>query len=62
MWDTVQQLVRIVMQFLGGYLVSKGILTEEVAAQLSGAILSIAAVAWWLFWDKSKVHIPSTKV
>ena len=59
MWDTIQQLIRILMQFVGGYLVSKGILTEEVVAQLTGAVLSFAGVIWWFFWDRTKVHTPT---
>jgi hypothetical protein len=53
-WDTIQQVIRIAMQFVGGWLVSKGILTEELAVQLTGGILSIAGVIWWIFWDKSR--------
>lgn len=53
-WDMIQQLVRILMQFVGGALVSKGILTEEIAAQMSGAVLSLAGVAWWLLWNRKR--------
>lgn len=61
MWDTVQQLIRIIMQFIGGYLISEGIMTEAVVSQLTGAVLSITAVVWWLFWDRTKVHLPANK-
>ena len=53
-WDMIQQLVRILMQFVGGTLVAKGVITEEIAAQLSGAVLSLASVAWWLLWNRSR--------
>jgi hypothetical protein len=56
-WDTVQQVIRLAMQFAGGWLVSKGILTEELAAQLAGGILSVSAVLWWVFWEKNRVVV-----
>lgn len=52
--DMVQQLVRIIMQFVGGTLVARGVLTEEVAAQLAGAVLSLSGVAWWLIWNRKR--------
>jgi hypothetical protein len=36
------------LQIGAGALVSKGILTEEMAATATGAILSLAGVAWWM--------------
>lgn len=53
-WDTVQQLVRIILQFIAGILVTKGILDEANATTLVGALLSIASVGWWVFWDKRR--------
>lgn len=53
-WDTVQQLIRILAQFAGGYLVSSGLLTEGLLEELTGGLLSLAAVAWWVFWEKSR--------
>lgn len=54
-WNTIQQLIRIAMQFVGGWLVSKGILTEEIAAQFTGALISLAGVVWWYFWNQKQV-------
>ena len=51
-WSTVQQLVRIVAQFVGGFLVSQGFITESMTAQFTGAVLSAAALAWWAFWER----------
>lgn len=53
-WDTAQQLFRILLQAAAGALVSKGILTEEMAATASGAVLSLAGVAWWVLWNRKR--------
>jgi hypothetical protein len=53
-WDSVQQLLRILLQFGGGLLVSRGILNEELATQLVGGGMSLAMVAWWIFWNNKR--------
>lgn len=53
-WDTVQQLVRIVMQVAAGYLIGRGLLSEEMATTLTGGVLSLANVAWWLLWERRR--------
>ena len=54
-WDTVQQFIRIVMQVVAGMLVSRGIITAEMGVTLSGAIVSLGGIAWWVFWDRKRV-------
>lgn len=53
-WDNVQQLIRIIAQIGAGALVSKGVITEDIATQLTGGILSLASVAWWIFWNNKR--------
>jgi hypothetical protein len=53
-WDTVQQVLRIVLNALGGILIGKGYLSEEMSVTLVGGILSIGSVLWWMFWDKNR--------
>jgi hypothetical protein len=55
-WDTVQQFIRIVLQLAAGFMVQRGLLTEEMAVTATGAILSLAGVAWWAFWNKKRVE------
>lgn len=55
-WNTVQQLLRILLQFGSGILISKGILTEEMAVTLTGGLISVASVVWWAVWNKTKVN------
>lgn len=57
-WDSVQQLVRIVAQFIGGYLVSQGLITEGMVSEFVGGILSLGAIAWWVFWNGSRKDKP----
>jgi hypothetical protein len=54
-WDTIQQLVRIIMQVVAGMLVSKGIITEEMGVTLIGGVVSLGSVAWWVLWQRSRV-------
>ncbi|MGE0583709.1 MAG: hypothetical protein AB7O39_01070 [Flavobacteriaceae bacterium] len=51
-WDTLQQFLRIVMQVVSGVLISKGLLSEEMSVTLTGGVLSLANVAWWIFWNR----------
>jgi hypothetical protein len=53
-WDTVQQLVRIIMQIAAGFLVQRGLLTEEMALTLVGSGVSILGVLWWMLWDRTR--------
>lgn len=53
-WDTIQQLVRIIMQVVAGFLVAKGYITQEMGVTLVGAIVSIGGVAWWAFWQRHR--------
>lgn len=53
-WDNIQQLIRIVAQVGAGALVSKGVITEDIASQLIGGVMSLAMVGWWIFWNKDR--------
>lgn len=53
-WDTVQQFVRILMQLGAGVLVQRGVITEDMATTLIGAVVSIGGIAWWALWDRTR--------
>lgn len=53
-WDTVQQVLRIVLNAVGAFLIGKGYLTEEMSVTLIGGVLSIGSVLWWMFWQKGR--------
>ena len=57
-WDTVQQLVRILMQLGAGVLVQRGIITEDMSVTLVGSGVSIIGVVWWAFWNGNQPAKP----
>lgn len=57
-WDTVQQLVRILMQLGAGILVQRGFITEEMSITLVGAVVSLGGVAWWALWERTRPSAP----
>jgi hypothetical protein len=57
-WDTVQQLVRIILQLVAGWLLSRGFITEEMSTTLVGSLLSIGGVVWWIAWDSKRPAEP----
>jgi hypothetical protein len=53
-WQTIQQVLRIVLNAAGGVLVGKGYLTEDMLTTLIGGLLSIGSVGWWFIWDRNR--------
>lgn len=58
-WDTVQQLVRIIMQLIAGWLLSKGWITADMVNTLVGALVSIGGVIWWAAWQRTRPDEPT---
>lgn len=56
-WNTVQQLIRIIMNALGAYLVATGF-PEDIVTSLIGAVMSGASVVWWWVWNKTFAPAP----
>lgn len=54
MWDSIQQIVRIVMQLLAGFLVGQGLIAESMTETVIGAGVSVAALVWWIFWERHR--------
>lgn len=55
-WDSAQQLFRIGLQFGAGILVSRGVITADMAQQAVGAMLSLGGIAWWAFWQRKRLN------
>lgn len=53
-WATFQQVIRIFMGWLSAYLVTKGMLTAELATTLTGSATGLVQVLWWLYWEKNR--------
>ena len=54
-WDSIQQVLRIVLNAAGGVLIGKGYLTEEMSTTLIGGLLSIGSVAWWVVFERNRL-------
>jgi len=53
-WDTVQQLVRIIMQIAAGFLVQRGLITEDMAVTFTGSAVSLIGIIWWMVWTNKR--------
>ena len=56
-WDTIAGILRAVLAFGGGYLVSKGTLDASQLAEASGAIVALAAVGWSVFHHQTTTAV-----
>jgi hypothetical protein len=54
-WNSIQQLIRIIMQIAAGYLISMGVMTEEIATAMTGGVVSLGMVVWWVFWERHRL-------
>lgn len=53
-WDSIQQVVRIVLYALGGWLLGDAVTQGEAFQAAVGGVLSIGAFVWWWFWERNR--------
>lgn len=54
--DKVSGLLRHVLTFLGGYLVTQGVIDEAILSEVVGAIITIVGFVWsWKNKDEGEV-------
>lgn len=53
-FDTVQQVIRIGGYALGGYFLGEGVADSDLFQQALGGAVSVAAFAWWFFWERKR--------
>lgn len=53
-WDSLQQVLRIVLYAGGGYLFGDAVKDGELFQQAVGGLLSVGAFAWWWFWERNR--------
>jgi hypothetical protein len=58
-WDTVQQLVRIIMQIAAGWMLNKGWITADMVNTLVGALVSVGGIIWWAAWQRTRPDDPT---
>jgi hypothetical protein len=53
-WESLQQVLRIILNAVGAFLVGKGYINEEMSVTLVGGLLSIGSVLWWVLWESKR--------
>lgn len=53
-WDQIQQIVRIVLYAVGGYVFGDAVVEGDTFQQAVGGVLSVGAFAWWYIWDRKR--------
>lgn len=53
-WDTIQQVVRIILYSIGAALLGKGVADGAQFQALLGGLMNVGAFLWWWFWDKKR--------
>ncbi|MDP2410342.1 MAG: hypothetical protein Q8M26_08655 [Pseudolabrys sp.] len=53
-WDSVQQVVRIVLYSAGAYVLGDGVANGESFQALIGGVLNIGAFVWWYVWERKR--------
>lgn len=53
-FDTIQQLIRIVMYAGGSFLLGTGIADGQQFQALIGGVISVAGFAWWFWWERHR--------
>lgn len=53
--DLVQQIARIVLYVLTGWLAKVGITDSSVLADIGAIVTGVVSVGWWLLWHNNKV-------
>jgi hypothetical protein len=48
-WEVMQQLVRIIMYFVGGALSAYGIVFPPAA--IAGMTVALCTLGWWAYWQ-----------
>jgi len=53
--EKIQGLLRHILTFVGGYLVTSGIIDEAILSEVVGAIITITGFVWsWIGKDKEE--------
>jgi membrane protein DedA with SNARE-associated domain len=53
-WDSIQQLVRIVLYAIGGYLFGESVADGELYQGVISGVLGIGAFVWWWVWNRDR--------
>lgn len=57
MWDSIQQIVRILLYAGAGALVTAGLIDESTGTALAGALLGVVNGVWTWYWNRKAVTV-----
>lgn len=55
-WDSIEQLIRILMYAIGSYVLGDGVASGEMFQSMIGGAVNVAAFVWWIVWEKGHEH------
>lgn len=53
-WDTIQQVLRIVLYAGGGLVFGDAVKDGELFQQAVGGLMSVGAFVWWYVWERKR--------
>lgn len=54
-WDSLQQVIRILLYLGGSALVTRGLIDDATSNQLVGAALIVINAGWTIYWNRRQV-------
>ena len=57
MWDSIQQIIRILLYAGAGALVTAGVIDQATGLALAGALLGVINGVWTIYWNKKAATI-----
>ena len=55
-WDTIQQLIRIIMYAGGSFFLGDAIANGELYTAMVSGVVSVGAFLWWFLWERNRVE------
>lgn len=55
MWDSLQQIIRILLYAGSGALVTAGVIDQATGVTLAGALLGVINGLWTWYWNRKQV-------
>ena len=57
-WDSIQQIIRILLYTGGGAVLGDAVVKSDLYQQAVGGIIAIGAFCWWYFWERKRKATP----
>lgn len=56
-WESIQQVLRIVLYAVGGYMLGDSVTEGEAFQAAVGGVMAVGAFLWWLLWERGREHV-----